>query len=176
MVRTSVVRQVLVVMLVAVASEAPKVEAQSVVQITATGARNRTGTWAPDGQRVAFGSNRTGTWQLWLMQSDGSGARQLTSDSNAVGGPSWSRDGREVWFESGFRLHRLVVTTGERVPFDVGQPNAFRPVPSPDGERLLFDVSADANHDIWVRDQGTDRSWRLTADSGYDADAKSGAA
>jgi TolB protein len=34
--------------------------------------------WFPDGKRIAFQSDRTGRWEIWLMNVDGSGARQLT--------------------------------------------------------------------------------------------------
>lgn len=34
--------------------------------------------WFPDGQRIAFQSNRTGQWEVWTMKVDGSDARQLT--------------------------------------------------------------------------------------------------
>jgi thiosulfate/3-mercaptopyruvate sulfurtransferase len=34
--------------------------------------------WFPDGKRIAFQSDRTGTMQLWVMNADGTGARQVT--------------------------------------------------------------------------------------------------
>jgi Tol biopolymer transport system component/rhodanese-related sulfurtransferase len=34
--------------------------------------------WFPDGKRIVFQSDRTGTMQLWVMNADGTGARQLT--------------------------------------------------------------------------------------------------
>lgn len=34
--------------------------------------------WFPDGTRIAFQSNRTGAWEIWVMNVDGSNARQLT--------------------------------------------------------------------------------------------------
>jgi Tol biopolymer transport system component len=39
---------------------------------------DETPSWFPDGQRLAFQSNRTGVLQVWVMNPDGSGARQLT--------------------------------------------------------------------------------------------------
>ncbi|MGH9398893.1 MAG: LpqB family beta-propeller domain-containing protein [Thermoanaerobaculia bacterium] len=34
--------------------------------------------WFPDAKRIAFQSNRTGRMEVWVMNVDGSGARQLT--------------------------------------------------------------------------------------------------
>ena len=34
--------------------------------------------WFPDGRRLAFQSDRGGSMQLWVMNADGTGARQLT--------------------------------------------------------------------------------------------------
>lgn len=39
---------------------------------------DETPSWFPDGQRIVFQSNRTGRMEIWLMNADGSGARQLT--------------------------------------------------------------------------------------------------
>jgi Tol biopolymer transport system component len=40
---------------------------------------DETPSWFPDGKRIAFQSNRTGVMHVWVMNADGTGARQLTS-------------------------------------------------------------------------------------------------
>lgn len=50
--------------------------------------------------RIAFTSNRTGTYQVWAMNADGSGQRQLTSLSEGACQPDWSPDGNQVIFIS----------------------------------------------------------------------------
>ena len=34
--------------------------------------------WFPDGKRIAFQSDRTGPWEVWVMNADGGEARQIT--------------------------------------------------------------------------------------------------
>jgi|GEM_PF-127351 len=51
--------------------------------------------WSPDGQRIAFTSRRTGDYELWVMNRDGSGLHQLTQSSGGHYSP-WSRDGSMI--------------------------------------------------------------------------------
>ena len=39
---------------------------------------DETPSWFPDGKRIAFQSDRSGRMEVWVMNSDGSGARQIT--------------------------------------------------------------------------------------------------
>jgi Tol biopolymer transport system component len=54
--------------------------------------------WSPDGKQIVFTSNRHGSLQLFVMQSDGSGVQQITSsttlDTNSR--PDWSSDGKQI--------------------------------------------------------------------------------
>jgi Tol biopolymer transport system component len=53
--------------------------------------------WSPDGRRIAYYSNQTGSYQIWLINADGSGARQITeADGPGVVHPIWSPDGMRL--------------------------------------------------------------------------------
>jgi TolB protein len=39
---------------------------------------DETPSWFPDGKQIAFQSNRTGKMEVWVMKTNGSGARQVT--------------------------------------------------------------------------------------------------
>jgi len=51
--------------------------------------------WSPDGQRIAFTSRRTGDYELWIMNGNGSNLRQV-SQSNGGHYSPWSVDGNMI--------------------------------------------------------------------------------
>jgi acylaminoacyl-peptidase len=54
--------------------------------------------WSPDGERLAFVSDRSGDRQLWLLERAGGEARQLTAMRHGASCPVWSPDGRQLAF------------------------------------------------------------------------------
>jgi Tol biopolymer transport system component len=57
--------------------------------------------WSPDGKQIAFAGGATlGKDQIFVMNQDGSGVRQLTNDPDweSCGQPSWSPDGQRIAF------------------------------------------------------------------------------
>jgi Tol biopolymer transport system component/imidazolonepropionase-like amidohydrolase len=51
--------------------------------------------WSPDGNSIAYISDRDGGDNLWLVKADGSGARRITKEvDNALSSPVWSPDGQ----------------------------------------------------------------------------------
>ncbi|MDB5308159.1 MAG: family peptidase [Gemmataceae bacterium] len=57
--------------------------------------------WSPDGTRILFESNRSGTSQLWVVPVEGGEPKQLTTISTGAGNGIWSPDGSHVAFVSG---------------------------------------------------------------------------
>jgi len=56
--------------------------------------------WSPDGQRLAFLSDRDGKNQIYLIRPNGGEARQITRCESGVNSLKWSPDGRFIAFTS----------------------------------------------------------------------------
>src|SRR5262249_26517543 len=59
-----------------------------------------TAKYSPDGKKIAFASDRSGTYEIWVCDRDGSNAIQLTSLGAFSLDPHWSPDSQHVVFDS----------------------------------------------------------------------------
>ena len=67
--------------------------------------------FSPDGTRIAFTSDRGGGDNIWLMNADGSGQRQVTKeDFRLLNQPTWSPDGRFIVAKKHFTTGRSLGT------------------------------------------------------------------
>ena len=69
-------------------------------RITNDGESNERPRWSPDSKSIAFVSDRGGSSQIWLMNPDGSGAKQVTNLSTEADGVLFSPDGKNLLFTS----------------------------------------------------------------------------
>src|SRR5262245_10794783 len=55
--------------------------------------------WSPDGKQIAFASDRTNSWEIYVMNIDGTDQRQVTS-YGINEEPHWSPDGTKIAYVS----------------------------------------------------------------------------
>jgi beta-N-acetylhexosaminidase len=76
-------------------------DGSALVNLTQTAAIDeRVPAWSPDGSRVAFASDRAGNLDIYVMQADGKGLLQITSNPTIDDEPNWSPDGKRILFHS----------------------------------------------------------------------------
>jgi TolB protein len=56
--------------------------------------------WSPTGDRIAYASQRNGNWNIWVINTDGSGQAQLTHEPSIDAMPVWLPDGSGIAFRS----------------------------------------------------------------------------
>ena len=127
-------------------------------RFTFDAALDRTPIWSPDGRRIAFESNRTGTRDLYLKAAGGAGAeeRLLASPQDKLA-TDWSADGRFLLYYSvDPQTNRdlwVVPIEGDRTPwvflktpFDERQ-GTF----SPDGRWVAYQSNESGRNEIYIR-------------------------
>lgn len=65
--------------------------------LTSSGKQNLGGVWSPDGQQIAFLSDRAFVTQVWLLSLDGGEARRVTKFRHGVSHLVWSPDGTTLY-------------------------------------------------------------------------------
>jgi Tol biopolymer transport system component/DNA-binding winged helix-turn-helix (wHTH) protein len=127
--------------------------------------------YSPDGSRIAFQSNRSGSPEIWIADADGRNAARLTSFGGPLtGAPAWCSDGRRLAFdarESGTSAV-YVVDTLERVPRRVATPqtNLALPVWSADCRWLL---ASDGRNSLYRVPSDGGEAQRFTSLDSYQA-------
>ena len=56
--------------------------------------------WSPDGERIAFTSDRDGNSEVYMMNADGTNPINLTNHPATDGSPDWSSGGNQIAFQS----------------------------------------------------------------------------
>ncbi len=114
---------------------------------------------SPDGTKIAFTSTRDGDYDIYVMNSNGSGVVQLTNVAGRDRLPVWSPDGTEILFlsERNGSSDIFVMNPDGTGQTDLSDNNIddFQPDWSPDGSQIVFYNG----FDIWTMNaDGTGRT------------------
>jgi serine/threonine protein kinase/Tol biopolymer transport system component len=130
--------------------------------------------YSPDGNRIAFSSDRTGTFEIWAADSDGSHAVQLTSFAGPITGtPRWSPDGNWIAFDSRPGGHSAIFVIsadgGEPRQVTDGTYDDIVPYWSHDGRQIYFSSSRSGAQQIWKIPAAGGSAVQVTHDGGFEA-------
>jgi Tol biopolymer transport system component len=128
--------------------------------------------YSPDGQQIAFASDRSGSFEIWASDSKGHNAVQLTSFQSGIGGagcPWWAPDSRHIVFDCRAEgsaniysvdledLRTRRITTGD----------AEDVVPSWSDSGIYFASNRGGDWQIWKTDPDQPRLTQLTHKGGF---------
>jgi Tol biopolymer transport system component/TolB-like protein/DNA-binding winged helix-turn-helix (wHTH) protein len=155
------------------------VDGTGFTNLTQSSSRDMSPAYSPDGARIAFASNRaygTSTFEIYVMNADGSQQTLVYGDRAMSGGPTWSPDGKVLVFtndrEDGrvgnFELFSIGIDGGTPARLTTRARYDVNPAFSPDGRRVAFVSNTDGNPEIYVMNADGTSLLRLTRDPGND--------
>ena len=113
--------------------------------------------FSPDGERIAFASQRTGSQEIWVSERDGSDPVRLTFfEGPFASSPRWSPDGAQIAFDSkggedeGTADVYVMSTAGDQPrPLTTSEADDFAPSWSRDGQWVYFVSNRSGTWQIW---------------------------
>ncbi len=117
--------------------------------------------YAPEGNRITFRSDRSGSFEIWTCEAGGSNPVQLTNfNGPQTGSPSWSPDGRQIAFDARPEGNPDIFV----ISAEGGRPRRLTEDPA---EEILPNWSRDGR---WIYFQsnrsGSVQIWKIPADGG----------
>lgn len=122
--------------------------------------------WSPDGTRIAFHSWRTGDLEIFVVNADGSGETQLTTEGGES--PTWLPDGRIGFVDHSGPDGEIAVMDPDGTDVQLLTDNDLYdddPSWSPDGTQIVFHGYREGNDDIYRMNADGSGEKRLTEDS-----------
>lgn len=152
--------------------------------------------WSPDGQEIAFASDRYGNSDIFIMSADGGNARRLTTHSTAEIPSAFTPDGKAVVFSATIQdpaasvlFPRSVLTELYKVPTTGGRTEQMLGTPAEyvcfngSGNKFLYQDrkgledewrkhhTSSVTRDIWLYDTKSGKHTNLTNRAGEDRNA-----
>jgi len=130
--------------------------------------------FSPDGKRIVFVSDRTGSREIWVAASDGQNPIQLTNFGGSnTGTPRWSPDNKWIAFDSrpegNSDIHVISADGGKprRVTTETSEDVA--PSWSRDGRWIYFGSRRSGEWQIWKTPVEGGQALQVTKNGGYEA-------
>jgi Tol biopolymer transport system component/DNA-binding winged helix-turn-helix (wHTH) protein len=119
-------------------------------QVTSSLGADQFPTFSPDGSQIAFSSNRSGHFEIYVRSlATGSAERQITSDGGYNIEPAWSPNGQEIAYASQTRGGIAVIpVTGGTTRYITS--TGSNPSWSPDGRTLVYRAGSIGRTNLWL--------------------------
>ena len=142
-------------------------------QLTNKGGHNSTPAWSPDGEWIAFRTTLDGIGAIHVITANGKKQRALTQV--AATNPTWSANGKEIYFSSDM-LENVKMPTlfaidanGRNARKLANVPQACdEPTESPDGQWIAYVSTQGGNKDLHLIRVADGQIQQLTQDPGQE--------
>lgn len=129
---------------------------------------------SPDGQRVAFTSNRTGSNELWTSDTEGRQLMRLTNfNGSYVSNPRWSPDAQQLVFEVRHQaeadVYMMDAQGGALTQLTNFAGNEVAPSWSRDGAWIYFGSAQTGTWEVWRMPATGGTAEQITQAGGYAA-------
>jgi tricorn protease len=137
--------------------------------------------WSPDGQYIAFASNRYGNWDIFVVPSNGGRTQRLTWHSGADVPSDWSPDGKTILFRAvrddvNNGLYSIDVVSGRTTQLMLDMMPVGSPKFTPDGKSIVYNrfgfpwvrarYTGSAAAQVWRYDLGAGKRLKVR-DTGF---------
>jgi len=143
------------------------------VKLIASTREDHSPQFSPDGSRIVFASDRSGSTEIWRCDSNGSNLVQLTNLRKSTGTPRWSPDGQQIVFDarlSGAADIFIIGAEGgppRRLTTELS--NDVMPSWSSDGHWIYFCSNRGGDSQVWKAPADGGQAIQITAKGGFEA-------
>ena len=128
-------------------------KAEPAVKLVASTRSEQQPQYSPDGSKIVFVSDRSGHYEIWICNGDGSSPVQLTSLESHAGWPRWFPDGRRIIFDSDkegtVQIYMMDIATLVPRRLTKSQADSVGPSVSHDGKWIYFSSRPTGRWEIW---------------------------
>jgi Tol biopolymer transport system component len=130
--------------------------------------------FSPDGKKIVFASDRSGSDEIWVCDSDGSHPTQLTFFDGPVNGtPRWSPDGQQIVFDARLAgnadIYVMRAEGGRPRPLTQEPSHDVMPSWSRDGRWVYFCSNRSGAYQIWKTPAAGGQAVQVTKQGGFEA-------
>jgi Tol biopolymer transport system component len=124
-------------------------------RLIASTAQDQDARYSPDGSKIAFQSDRSGQFEIWVCGSDGAHCIQLTNINRPfiTGTPRWSPDGKWIAFDSAwegrFHIYAINAAGGAARRLTADSIGGYIPSWSHDGMWIYYSRLTEGRDEIW---------------------------
>lgn len=128
--------------------------------------------YSPDGSRVAFTTNRNGSFELWTSNADGTEAKAISDfQGEYINTPRWSPDGKRIVFQGYMNGQADIFILNAEGGIAENLTNSdfaeHTPVFAVDGESLFYSTDRSGDWEVWQLNLTDNTREQVTTAGGY---------